>query len=105
MMQFVRVLKIHIRCYDVICWNIDVTVIYAAYAKCQKIQMASSREMFADLGEAKIKEKESVNTKKNYESKESEFLRVSTKKKLKHRENSAVLASVSADNTIKPLPK
>jgi hypothetical protein len=33
----------------------DVTLIYAADAKSRKIQMASSKETFADLGEAEIK--------------------------------------------------
>ena len=41
MTQFVRPLKTLIRPYD-------VTLIYAAYAKGGKIQMASSREMFAN---------------------------------------------------------
>jgi hypothetical protein len=45
----------------------DVTPIYAAYAKSGKIQMASSKERSADLGEAEIKkllEKRVKTTKK-----------------------------------------
>ena len=49
-----RILKTHIRHYDVICSYIetlirpyDVTLIYVAYAKC-KIQMTSSRKRFAN---------------------------------------------------------
>ena len=43
-----EILKTHIQHYDVICLDIeiillyDVTLIYATYAKCGKIQMASS---------------------------------------------------------------
>jgi hypothetical protein len=33
----------------------DATLIYAAYAKSGKIQMASSKERFADPGEVEIK--------------------------------------------------
>ena len=78
-----RIFKIHIRHYDVFfrIWKIlirpyDVTLIYAAYAKCRKIQMVSSREKFTDLGKAKIKKnakrKDSVSTK-IYKSKQSDF--------------------------------
>ena len=41
MTQFVRILKTLIRPYN-------VTLIDAAYAKCGKIQMASSRERFGN---------------------------------------------------------
>ena len=41
MTSFVRILKTLIQPYD-------ITLIYAAYAKCEKIQMTSSRERFAN---------------------------------------------------------
>ena len=42
-----RILKTHIRPYD-------VPLIYAAYAKCEKIQIASSREKFVNTNKKTI---------------------------------------------------